>query len=205
MWNDPNSRSSAALQGIGSACGRWFATLLCTLLVTSSASSQQHPTEVQVEAAYLYNFGKFVRWPENSIRVQNSPFTICVLGKDPFDGALESVIAGESIGGARLVVKNIASIEGASGCKVMYINKEELRKFKPALDNLRRLPIVTVSDAGGFLQQGGMIQFVLVNNRVRFEVNLDAAHTAGIEFSSELLKVANKVVTRSALAEERQR
>ena len=172
---------------------------------TALASGQTKATELQVKAAYLYNFGKFVRWTEAG-GASDARFTICVLGKDPFDGALDSVVSGESIAGKPLAVKRVADRSSVTGCRVLYVSGSEARRFSSLLQELRRMPILTVSDAPDFLRQGGIIQFVTTNDRVRFEVNLPAAQDAGIQLSSELLKVAVKVVgSDTASGQERPR
>lgn len=167
--------------------------VFCLFLITASACSGQqgHPTDTQVKAAYLYNFGKFVRFPDASAL---SSFNICILGRDPFQDALQSAIAGESIGGMPLTVRELTDGNDISACRVLYISGAELRRFRPLLAQVRHLPILTVSDGEEFLRQGGIVQFVMVGDRVRFEVNLDAAHQARLDLSSELLKVATRVI-----------
>lgn len=171
--------------------------------VSAASQAQPRPTEFQVEAAYLYNFGKFVRWPDNSGPSPQSPFLLCVMGRDPFQGALDAVISGQTIGGAPVAVKKVVDLNGLSGCRILYVNREDVGRFRSALDIAHHLPIVTVSEAPDFLKQGGIIQFVLVGDRIRFAVNLTAAHNAGIELSAELLKVATRVVGENSTGQVR--
>ena len=174
----------------------------CLLLVIYSslfciAQSAPKVASSDVEAAYLYNFGKFVRFP--SIQEQSSaPFVICILGEDAFGGALDSLIANESIAGRKIVVRRMRSPIAANGCQIVFIAQSEEARLAKDLASFEKSPVLTVSNAHGFLEQGGMIQFLVQNDRVRFAVNLSAAEQNGLALSSELLRVAVRVDSQSA-------
>ncbi len=178
--------------------GLWIAVgvLACVLPIgTECAQAQEHPTEAQVKAAYLYNFGKFVRW---QITASGDTFDICVLGKDPFHGALESTVAGEKIDGKSIVARDITTSE-SSRCQILFISTSEEARLKAVLTAARRTNTLTVSDIPEFAEHGGMIGLVNVGGKIRFEVNVSAVNDAGINVSSQLLKVALKVIgTNSA-------
>jgi hypothetical protein len=149
------------------------------------------PTQYQVEAVYLYQFGKFVSWPS-----QPNPsdfFSICILGHDPFGEVLDDTITGERIGQTPLKVERLASAEEARHCRIVYISESESPQLTRILDTLRDSPILTVGEAPDFASRGGMIQFVIEDNKVRFEINLGTAQKAGLAMSSQLLKVAASV------------
>jgi hypothetical protein len=165
------------------------AALLCSALPQVSAADR--PTQSEIEAAYLYNFGKFVHWPPNQ---QTQPLNICVLGKDPFGGELEKIVANEKIDGRTLAVDPLQSASQASTCSILYISASEAPHLERDLAAVATRPLMTVSDIDGFAKRGGMIEFVLENDRVRFEVNLDATQKAGLTLSSQLLKVAIRVI-----------
>lgn len=148
------------------------------------------PTEYEVQAAYLSNFGRFVEWPSGTGK---DPFNVCVLGADPFGSLLDSALKGESINGAPMAAKRIAGPAEAAGCRIIYVNPSKDSQIRSTLAALRNIPALTVSDNPDFVRLGGMIQFVLDGNRVRFEINLTAAQRAGLSLSSELLKVAAAV------------
>jgi len=153
-------------------------------------AEQPHPTEPQIEAAYLYNFGKFVTWANTS----GEAFEICVLGKDPFGPILDATVAGESIGDKKITTRKISSLQEAAHCRVLFISSSEESRLKPVLAAAKSGGTLTVSDMPHFADKGGMIQFVPRDNRIRFEVNLPATEEAGLTLSSELLKVAVKVI-----------
>jgi hypothetical protein len=151
------------------------------------------PTEYQVKAAYLLNFGRFIEWPAKTGATPEEPFQVCVLGQDPFGPILDAALAGETINHAPLAAKRIAKPQDASVCRILFISASEEHSLKSILPALDKTAVLTVSDIAQFTRQGGMIQFVLSGNRVRFDVNLVAVRAAGLNLSSELLKLALSV------------
>ncbi len=170
-----------------------LALLLFVSLYPLAANSQQiRPTAWEVKAAYLYNFGKFVRWP--GLAQSRASFDICVVGKNPFGSALQSIVSGEKIDGANIVVKNSTSLQDAGHCRIFFVSSSEENRIKPILAAARQSNVLTVSDVPGFAQLGGMIELVNQEENIRFAVNLSGINEAGLTVSSELLKVAVKVV-----------
>jgi hypothetical protein len=153
------------------------------------AQAQAVFTPYDVEAAYLYNFGKFVRWPADPAAAP-TPFTICILGDDPFGEKLNLLIANESIQGRPIAAKHLASTAGADSCQIVFLGQSEQARLAKDISELSKKPVLTVSNLPGFLEHGGMIQFLQQNNKVRFSVNLTSAQQPGLVLSSELLKVA---------------
>src|SRR5271168_2925264 len=153
-------------------------------------AQQPRPSEYQVKAVYLYNFSRFVGWPAQAPPPQGNSFSICVLGKDPFGEVLDATLAGENIAGKSVVARRVAEPQEATGCRVVYISASEEGRLKDILTVLDKCSALTVSDIPRFSQRGGMIQFVLQGDRVRFEVNLASTSEAGLTLSSDLLKVA---------------
>lgn len=151
------------------------------------------PTEYEVKATYLYNFSRFVDWPVRVVQAQSDSFAICVLGQDPFGPALNATLADETINGKNVVAKRIPRPEEAVNCRILFISSSEEGHLKQILAVLDRASVLTVSDLPQFSRRGGMVQFVLDGNRVRFEVNLTPAEHAGLTLSSELLKLAANV------------
>jgi hypothetical protein len=172
---------------------RAMAALVCLLFAGVSALGQQKPSEYQVEAAYLYNFGRFVEWPANAAATEGSSFTICVLGDDPFGQALDATLVGETIGNQKVTARRISSLQTGADCRILFISSSEANRLNKIIEALDKNAVLTVSDIPQFSQRQGMIQFVLEENRIRFEVNLTATQRAGLALSSELLKVATAV------------
>ena len=156
------------------------------------------PTDYDVKAAYLYNFGHFVEWPANVASAQNDSFTVCVLGQDPFGQVLDGALAGETIAGKRVAAKRISNLQESANCQILFLTSGEEARLNTIIKALNKQAVLTVSDMPQFSQRGGMIQFVLEGKRVRFEVNLAAVQHAGLTLSSELLKVATTVRRNSS-------
>ena len=169
---------------------RFLAVAIASVLVGPSCLHAQRssPSEYEVKAAYLYDFGKFVTWPANA--ATGDEFPICVLGQDPFGATFDATIAGETINGKKVVVNRIAKPQEAVSCRILFISASEERQLKEILATLDKTSVLTVSDISQFTRRGGMIQFVIDANRVRFEVNVTTAERAGLTLSSQLLKVA---------------
>jgi hypothetical protein len=146
-----------------------------------------------VQAAYLYNFGKFVKWPSAAPANQSGGFEICVLDQTPFGDTLQSTLAGESVAGKPVIVKRLYKAQDAVSCHILFISASQSRDLKQILSSLDESAVLTVSDMPDFSKRGGMIQFVLEGDRIRFEVNLEGAERAHLVFPSELLKVAAAV------------
>jgi hypothetical protein len=185
---DPSSRTHVSGQRLRRAAAGLG---LCGFAVLSGLNAQTpKPTEYEVEAAYLSNFGRFVEWPAKTGASEKDSFFVCVLGQDPFGPLLDAALRGETIGDARMVAKRIAGAAEAANCRIVFVNSARDSEVKGILAALRSSNALTVSDSLDFTRQGGMIQFVLEGNRVRFEINLAAAQRAGLTLSSQLLKVA---------------
>jgi hypothetical protein len=116
-----------------------------------------------------------------------------VLGQDPFGPALDTIFRDETIAGRSVVAKRIPRPQDAVDCRVLFISLSENDRLRQILTTLGSASVLTVSDLPQFTQRGGMVQFILEGNRVRFEVNLATAEHAGLTLSSELLKVAVNV------------
>jgi hypothetical protein len=168
--------------------GVLVASVLC--LSEPRAMQRSRPGEYDVKAAFLYNFGKFVRWPANGNRTD---FRICVLGLDPFGATLDSIIAGEKVDGRAVAARRLTASTDLPGCHIVFIGQSEEKRLKDILEVVGKSGALTVSEIPQFTQRGGMIGFILADGRVRFEVNLAPANEAGLMFSSELLRVASSV------------
>jgi hypothetical protein len=163
----------------------------------ADAQNRPRPTEYQLKAQYLTDFGRFVKkWGDRPQPGPEESFDLCVLGQDPFGASLDTAARGEEISGSPLVVRRVARPGDATGCRVLYIANSESGHLSNVLGALNNAPVLTVADIPDFVREGGMIEFVLDGNRVKFEINLAVAQRAGLSLSSDLLKVA-RVVRRT--------
>jgi hypothetical protein len=178
-------------------CFLAFLLALCVLSLTTRSEAQQtRPTESQVKAAYLFNFGKFVHWPALANSVDS--LQICVLGKNSFGTVLDATVKGETISGKPVTTRNIPSMHEADGCHLLFVSMSEETRLSTILASAKRLPVLTVSDLPRFAERGGMIGLVNQEDRIRFEVNIAPIEDAGLTVSSELLKVALRVIRKRA-------
>jgi hypothetical protein len=146
-----------------------------------------------VKAAYLFNFGKFIRFTPSDAVLKRQSFDICIVGEDSLGHTLDDLTVDEQLDGKPVRVLRLKTAAEARGCAIAYISASEGTRVGTDLDALHGQSVLTVSDASNFLQHGGMIQFVTVGNHVRFAVNLDAVRDAQLGLSSELLRVAVSV------------
>jgi hypothetical protein len=162
--------------------------IACTVRDANSAATE--PSQSDVEAVYLFDFGKFVRWPDNSA---NGPMQICVAGPQAFTDGVQSLVVNEHIEGRGLAVRRVEDSLDTAGCSILYIDSSERDRAAALLTAVAGKPTLTVSDLPDFLDRGGMIQFLLIGKRVRFDVNLQPVTQSKLSLSSELLKVAVSV------------
>ncbi len=169
-------------------------TLLLAILASSFALAQaSRATESQVKAAYLYNFGKFVTWPTDQAK-SSGAFEICVLGKDPFGPILDETVQGDKINGKEIEILRLSHLQEASGCNILFVSPSEESHLHGIVAEAQRMHVLTVSDIPHFAERGGTIGLVKQEDRIRFEVNRTRAEQCHLGLSSELLKVAVKVI-----------
>jgi hypothetical protein len=164
--------------------------LLFACAAREADSAVNEPSQSDVEAVYLFDFGKFVRWPENAA---SGPMEICVAGPEAFAGGLQSLVGNERADGRALAVRRVQRADETAGCSILYIDSSEKDRAAALLAAVADKPTLTVSDLPDFLDHGGMIQFLLISKRVRFAVNLQPVTKSNLSLSSELLKVAVSV------------
>jgi uncharacterized protein DUF4154 len=144
--------------------------------------------EYEVKAAFLFNFAKFVEWPEAALPADGT-FVIAVLGADPFGHALDD-LEGRVVLGRRIVVKRWRDLGELAACQLLFVSASEDERLGDVLRAVASRPVLTVSDGDGFAERGVMINFRTRDRRIRFEINLERAETAGLKMSSQLLKLA---------------
>ncbi len=172
--------------------------------ITSAAYSadrdrERLSREYLIKAAILFNLAKFATWPDSAFGTADAPVRICVLGRDPFGAALES-LRDKQIGRRNLVITGIAELENAAACHVLFVSASEEDRLVPILDAVSGLPVLTVADIDKFASAGGIVGLTEVDDRSRLEVNIGAANRAGVKLSSKLLRLAETVDSQAARA-----
>jgi len=151
------------------------------------------PSEYQVKAVFLYNFGQFVEWPRETFDTPQAPFVICVLGEDPFGKTLDDVVRGESIGARSLVVRRFRETEEAADCNILFVGRGAAERLDEALAATRGRSVLTVTDIEGAERQGAIIVLYEDKSRIRMRINLAAAKASHLVISSKLLRPAEVI------------
>ena len=188
----------APLQPSNRRVARRFPTacLLCAIAVLALISvgprlpAQNRPSQYDVEAAYLLDFGKFTQLSTGSHTPQRATFDVCIVGRDPIGPTIDKLAANDTVDNREVQVLRDASASQARTCAIAYFNSHDDDLTRDALKLLAGADVLTVGDSPNFLKDGGMVQFVVETNHVRFAVNLDAVRKTHIVLSSQLLRVA---------------
>ena len=166
--------------------------LLSALLCSADPAGQTLEAEHQLKAAFVSKLPQFTEWPEATLdglqRVE-----LCVARPNPFGSSLRELIAGERLGTRPLVVREVDSPQDLDACQLLFVANQSPRERRGLLDRARTLPILTVGDAATFIDEGGIVALRMVNGRVRFDINVEAANQAGLRLSSQLLQLALSV------------
>lgn len=149
--------------------------------------------ENQVKAAFLYNFARLIDWPADSSARKDGSFRIAVLGDDALALALARVVEGKDVDGMPLVVERVYNASDVGECHILFVAASQDRFLEEVFDTLGDRPVLTVGETDRFARLAGMIRFEIIDGRLRFEVNLDAAQEPGLSISSRLLGVASAV------------
>lgn len=176
---------------------RKFISLIILSLVLSNPSNGQSGkpeiTEYQMKAAFLFNFARFVDWPEPVFSDTSQPICIGIMGWDPFGEDLDSIIKGKKLKGKNLIVKRFKTIDEFEGCHILYISTSENKRLSRIIELANLATILTVGESEDFVSKGGIIKLFNKNNKVRFDINLEAAEKSGLKISSRLLKLAENL------------
>ncbi len=167
--------------------------LLALALMPGVGSAAETTKEYLIKAAFIFNFAQFVEWPSTAFADADSPIRIGVFGSDPFGGALDEAVAGETVRNRRLVVEHVQHIEDLRGCHIAFVGGSEQGRTREVLDALGDAPVLTISDNPDFTASGGVIRFHLDGAKVRFEINPEAAEQRGLKLSAQLLTLAKLV------------
>lgn len=168
--------------------------MLCALAAVSQPADEAAKdfTEYEVKAAFLVNFAKYVEWPEKAFPETDSPFKIGVLGPDPFGVALERLTGDQELNGRKMTVERSDDIKELSACQIVFLAGSDRKSTSTDLEALKGLPVLTVGEQAGFAEQGGTVNFVVVETKVKFEINMATANRTDLKVSPRLLKLAIK-------------
>jgi hypothetical protein len=173
-----------------------FLIALLPLLWAGTATHAQDNSEYLIKAGFIYNFANLVQWPASSFSQADSPIVIGIVGEDHFGTTLDRVLQGKKVNGRPFAIKRFhatSQLQKASDvkeCQILYVSSSEMAHLGEVLQLVKGSPVLTIGEMPGFAKSGGMINLVVEDNRVRFEVNVDAAKEADLSISSRLLALA---------------
>ena len=164
----------------------------------AQTSDGDDSSEYLIKAGFIYNFAKLVDWPANSFAQPDSPIVIGILGVDPFGTIIDRTVGDKKIGNRRFVVKRLKWGTDVRDCNILFVSSSEYGHVDEIVRAVRGLPILTIGEVPGFASRGGVINLILEDNKVRFEVNVEAAKQANLTISSRLLALA-RIVPQTAV------
>lgn len=175
------------------SAGFWGALLCASLLVPAPASGEPiSGAEYKVKMGFIYHFIRFTQWPAEAFPAEESPVQFCIVSADPATEILLS-LQDREVKGRKIRVNRSAVIEEVDACQVLFIASDDEKVVQPMLDAVKGRDILSIGEIQNFTRMGGIINFFTTRNQLRFEVNLDAAESAGLKFSSQLLMSADIV------------
>lgn len=176
---------------------RWLLTWLSLAVlpaVTGSAQETNQPVpETAVVSAYLVNFLHFVEWPDEAFSSPQAPYQVCIRGQGDLFKTLAVMAEGQERKGRGLLPRTLTTLDDVEGCHVLYIESASRQEAKSTFEQLPSTTLLTVGRSRDFLDMGGGINLVVVEQRLRFEVNRDAIEESGLKVDSRLLDAASDV------------
>jgi hypothetical protein len=161
------------------------AVILGGMLLTKVVG--QKADEYQVKAAFLCNFANFVEWPPSTYKSSSDPFTVCVLGRNPFGNVLESLAAGRSVDGHPFAIRFGTDIRRIDGCQILFVSASERLRYRSILDAVKTSSVLSVGESSDFIAEGGVVDLRVENGKVRVEIDAPAAHQRNLRVSAHLL------------------
>jgi len=168
------------------------------VLILAAISVALHPStgfsagaklthEYDLKATFLFHFAQFVEWPAETLP-DKAPFTIGIIGNDPFGKSLDEIVANETVEGHKLVVRRFQNVSQIDSCQILFVAPSEASRLDQLLSHLNSRSVLTVGDSRDFALRSGIIGFVISDKRLRLVVNLAAANAAKLTISSKLLR-----------------
>lgn len=171
----------------------WMAIAILTWGIASPVGANDRVPEYEIKAALLFKIARFVAWPPESFDGETDEMVFCVLGDDPF-GERISLLQGRKVDGRDIAILRMAKpAEEQRRCHIAFISEKRRDHLRAWLDALADIPVLTVGDTAGFGKDGGTVNLLTRDNRIRFEINVNATSRAGLQVSSQLLQLATIV------------
>ena len=183
-----------AMNYCGSIFRLFLAIAACCYFSGASRAYADSTREYQIKAAFLYNFAKFVDWPADRFTDENSPLLLCVIGTDPFGPTLEHTVSGRKIKGRAIIINRGKAIDNLKFCHLLFVSSSERENMREIVASLAGASVLTTGDMDRFANQGGIINLIKRGNKIRFEINSNAAAQSGLKLSSYLMGLASNII-----------
>lgn len=163
------------------------AVFACALAGVARAGEQE--PGYALKAGYLAKFTPFVDWPEEAFEAPGSPFRLCIGGRDPFGGAIDRVAGALHVGDHPVSVIRLPTVAKGAGCHLLFLSASRQQTPQQMLAMVAGKPVLTVADEE-LEAPGAIVQFVIIDSRLRFSIRADVAQAAGLTLSSKLLALS---------------
>jgi hypothetical protein len=173
---------------------RWpkiTAILLLAAVSLQAGGNETLVDEYQLKAVFLFNFARFVEWPASALNDARDPFVICVVGENPFGSSLDDIVHGKTVANRPITIRAVSNAQQARACEILFVSASERKRERILLAALKNSSVLTVGDTDDFTANGGIVQFRVIDARVRIEIDTAAAERANLRISSKLLSLAD--------------
>ena len=148
----------------------------------------------RIQAAFLVRFCRYVEWPQNAFAKEQAPIIIGILGHDPFGSAINQTARNFRAQGHDIKIVRLLDRSDARKCHILFVAPDQEKHLPEIEASIKDLPVLLVSNMDHFLEEGGMIQFIIQNSKIRFDIDLADCRRHNLKISSKLLKIAHQVV-----------
>lgn len=172
--------------------------LMFTQVIQNVVLAQENTLEQKIKATFLYKFGNYIDWPEGTFEHDSKSLTIGIIGADEIAKELQVITRDKDVRGRSVIVRTFKPTDSLQEAQILFVGQSERIHMNAILASIRGLPVVTVTEIEDKLSEIGIINFVIDENKVRFDIELGNADYNNIKISARLLGVARRVITRSA-------
>jgi hypothetical protein len=173
-----------------------FRSLACIVALAAGDAFGGDPpvlTGAEIQAAFIYNFTKFVDWPSDAFTSKTQPIVIGVLGASGLTDELRTIVEGRKVNGRPIVVRAVADESDLGPTQVLFVGEVEDARFAALEPLIGDAPILTVGESAAFTAAGGAFRFVQHEGKLRFEINMSSVERRRLKVSGELQKLATAV------------
>lgn len=172
------------------------AIILCLFLqlsVIPAHAEVQSAAALEIEAAFLVKFTAYVKWPAGTFSSPDAPVVIGIFGRDPFGSVIDTIARSYTTSGRHVEIRRCTDLVLLCTCNIVFVAPSAMVRLEEVVATVSGQPILLVGDSPGFLDHSGIINFIMVGDRIRFDISRANCLKAGLEISSKLLKVAHAV------------